>query len=104
MNRINFEPEEMSQVINLFLEHIKTDFDGEDRNEKYILWRGEAILFFAEKETRGRKFLSNPAFINQLLWGNKETRVMCKKILQNIIIEEFTLRIKEIEKIRREKQ
>ena len=91
-------------MLNSFLEHIITSFEGSDRNEKYTLWRGEIIPFFAEHETPGRKFLSNPAFINQLLWGRQETRIMCKRVLENIIIEEFTIRIREIEQTRRGKQ
>ena len=98
--RISYEPEELSQLINSFLDHLETRFTGNDRNDKYAMWRAEIIPFLAQEETEGRKFLDNPAFINQFLWGRDETRFMCRRIVYNIVTQEFTLRIKEIEKIR----
>ena len=96
-NRITYEPEQMSQVVNSFLAHLNTQFTD---TQTYLQWRAEIVPFLAETPTHGRSMLFNPAFISTLIFGRPESRYMCRLALQNIVEDEFTRRIREIEQHR----
>ncbi len=96
-NKITYEPEQLSQVVTSFLNHLQMDFTDTD---SYLRWRGEIIPFFAETTTEGRKLLYNPSFTSVLIYGKPTSRYMCRMVLKNIIEQEFSQRIREIEQAR----
>ena len=98
LNRISYEPEQLSQVINSYLEHLEFDFH---RASDYLDWRAEILPFLAEQATKGRELLFSPPFIAALTDGKPETRFMCHLALRNIIEAEFIDRLKEIEQARK---
>lgn len=101
MKRITYEPENMSQVMNSFMELQQMNFKTMD---EYFEWRNELIPYFCEDGGEDRELLYNLSFITALVFGRQETRIMLKIVLQNILNKEFSKRIKEIEKARRNEE
>lgn len=97
MKRITYEPENLSQIINGFMELQKMEFKT---MTEYQEWRNELIPYFSSQEIEGRDLLYNLSFITALIYGTNETKAMLKIILQNILNMEFSIRIKEIEQSR----
>ena len=100
MNKITYEPEEMSLIMQSYEEATKLQFSN---LEEYLTWRTRLIPFLATKQSEGRELLYNLAFITVLLSGSEESRLMCRIILKNILDLEMTERIKEIEQSRKVK-
>lgn len=101
MNKISFEPEQLSQVVNSFLTHL--EIECKDSNE-YLRWRAELIPFLAQTPTEGRDLLFLPPFISQLIYGTPQTRYMCQLAVKNILEQEFQARLREIEQARKVKE
>ena len=100
MNKITYEPEEMSLIMQGYEEATKLQFSN---MEEYLNWRTRLIPFLATKQDEGRELLYNLAFTTVLLSGSEESRLMCRIILKNILDQEMTERIKEIEQSRKVK-
>lgn len=100
-NKITYEPEEMSLILQGYEEATKLQFSN---MEEYLNWRTRLIPFLAQDETEGRELIYNLAFITVILYSSEESRLMCRIILKNILDQEMTERIKEIEQTRKPKQ
>ena len=101
MTRISFEPDELSQIINSFITHLKVHFTS---IEQYLEWRTEILPFLALEPTEYREMLYNMPFISALTLGRPETQAVCELALKNLIEHEFTKRLKEIEQARKVKK
>ena len=97
MKRITYEPEQLSNIINSYREHLSFDFHSP---QEFYEWRSEIVPFLAEQAQYGRELLFTPAFIACLTVGTDETRFMCRLALRNLIEAEFIERIREIESAR----
>ena len=100
-NKITYEPEEMSLIMQSYAEATKLQFSN---LEEYLTWRTKIIPFLASKPQEGREFLYNLSFITVMTSGSKESQLMTRTILKNILDMEMTERIKEIEQTRKPKQ
>ena len=100
MNKITYEPEEMSLIMQSYEEAAQLKFNT---MPEYMTWRTRLIPFLAQDETEGRELIYNLAFITVILYSSEESKAMCRLILKNILDTEMTERIKEIEKSRKVK-
>ena len=100
-NKITYEPEEMSLIMQSYHEAAQLHFTN---LEEYLTWRTKIIPFLASKPQEGREFLYNLSFITVMTSGSKESQLMTRTILKNILDMEMTERIKEIEQTRKPKQ
>ena len=91
----------MTLLIEQYEELRKMQFESQ---KEFFAWRGQIIPFLSEKSTKGREFLYSLPFISNLIYGRETTKTMCRVVLQKILDQEMTERIKEIEKIRGKKE
>lgn len=101
MNKISYEPEEMSLIMQSYLEASKLQFAT---MEEYLEWRSKLLPFLSAKATENRELLYNLAMITALLGSQGATKIMCKLVFRRILDEEFTERIREIEQLRKPRQ
>lgn len=101
MTRISFELDELSQIINSFLDHLNIHFTN---LEQYLKWRAEILPFLALEPTEHRHMLYNLPFITAVSMGKPATKALCELALKNLIEYEFTQRLKEIEQARKVKK
>ena len=101
MNKITYEPEEMSLIMQSYLEASKLQFST---MEEYLEWRSKLLPFLSEKAQENRKFLYHLPLITVLLGATGGTKIMAQMIFRRILDEEFTERIREIEQLRKPRQ
>ena len=98
MDRLTYEPERLTDLIDSFSHASQFTFSN---LTEYLDWRSKILPFLALQEQPGRTLLYNLAFMHALLSSNENTQIMCKILLKRILDQEFAVRIREIEAIRR---
>lgn len=101
MNKISYEPEEMSLIMQSYTEAQKLDFST---MTEYLEWRARIIPFLAKEPQEGRELLYNLAAITVLIGSTGATRIMIQMIFRKVLDSEMTERIREIEQLRKPRQ
>ena len=101
MDRLTYEPERLTDLIDSFVQASKFTFTN---LSEYLEWRSKILPFLALQKQSGRNLLFNLPFMYALINSNEHTQIMCKIILKKILDNEFAARIREIESIRRVQQ
>lgn len=96
--KITFEPDHLSELFSSFLEHIENI--GFASMDEFLKWRGEILPFLARNPSEHRDLLYHIPFIWALSSPDVKTRRLCQLVLRNVLEQEFTLRLKEIEKLK----
>lgn len=97
-DKISYEPEEMSQIMNAYMEATKFKFTN---IIEYLDWRSKIIPFLSAKPQEGREFLYNLSAITVLIGSTGATKTMIQIVYRKILDMEFTERIREIEQARK---
>lgn len=101
MNKISYEPEEMSLIMQSYLEAQKLDFQT---MTEYLDWRARIIPFLSRTPQEGRELLYNMAAITVLLGSTGATKIMIQMVFRKVLDFEMTERIREIEQLRKPRQ
>lgn len=101
MNKITYEPEEMSLIMQSYLEASKLQFTT---MQEFLDWRSKLLPFLSAKATGNRELLYNLPLITVLIGSTGATKIMTQMVFRRILDEEFTERIREIEQLRKPRQ
>ena len=100
-DKISYEPEEMSLVMQAYMEATKFKFST---MSEYMDWRSRLIPFLSKVPQEGRELLYNLAAITVLIGSTGTTRIMIQMIFRKVLDSEMTERIREIEQLRKPRQ
>jgi len=100
-NRISYEPEEMSLIMQSYAEAQKLEFAT---MTEYLDWRARIIPFLSRTPQEGRELLYNLAAITVLVGSTGSTKFMIQMVFRRILDMEMTERIREIESTRKPRQ
>ena len=100
-NRITYEPEEMSLIMQSYLEATKLQFTT---MQEFLDWRARIIPFLSRTPQEGRELLYNLAAITVLVGSTGSTKFMIQMVFRRILDMEMTERIREIESTRKPRQ